>query len=208
MCQQPAITKNDLEAQVEKELEKYQIRPEFLELGLEIIKELETEEITKDLAVKTNIGKSAESLKEEIKNLTKMRCRDLIGDEEYLESKNELTRELAKLDVKTVDYDIEEKVIKLTKETFNLAIYGRKRLMDGDNETKKEVLTHLGWNWTLENKKLEMLAYKWLQPIEKSQSLLNDKIARLELAEMPINKRRNELLDSLRLLINVAFART
>lgn len=198
MCQQPAITKNDLEAQVEKELEKYQIRPEFLELGLEIIKELETEEITKDLAVKTNIGKSAESLKEEIKNLTKMRCRDLIGDEEYLESKNELTRELAKLDVKTVDYDIEEKVIKLTKETFNLAIYGRKRLMDGDNETKKEVLTHLGWNWTLENKKLEMLAYKWLEPIEKSQSLLNDKIARLELAEMPINKRRNELLDSLR----------
>ena len=197
-CRQQAITKNDLETQVEKELEKYQIRPEFLELGLEIIKELETEETAKDLAVKTNIGKSAESLKEEIKNLTKMRCRDLIGDDEYMESKNELMRELTKLDVKTIDYATEEKVIKLTKETFNLAIYGRKQLMNGDNEAKKEVLTHLGWNWTLENKKLEMLAYKWLEPIEKSQTLLNDKITRLELAKTPINKRRGELLDSLR----------
>jgi len=43
-----------------------------------------------------------------------------------------------------------------------------------------------------------MLAYKWLEPIQKSQKPLNDKITRLELAKTPINKRRSELLDSLR----------
>jgi|GEM_PF-6806159 len=89
-----------------------------------------------------------------------MRCRNLLGDEEYIESKNELTRELLKLDVEVPRQNIEEKVAKLTKETFDLAIYGRKLLMDGDNETKKKVLTHLGWNWTLDDKNLEMLAYK------------------------------------------------
>ena len=43
-----------------------------------------------------------------------------------------------------------------------------------------------------------MLAYKWLLSIKKSQTLLNDKIATFELTKTPINKRRNELLDSLR----------
>ena len=197
-CHQAAITKNDLELQVEKELEKYQIRPEFLEVGLEIIEELKNEEKEKDLAVKTNVNKSASALKEELKNLTKMRCRNLLGDEEYLESKKELTRELSKLETINTDDDTEEEIMKITKETFDLAIYGRKQLMDGDNETKKKVLTHLGWNWTLKQKKLEMLAFKWLLPIQKSQTLLNDEIARLELTKTPIKKGRNELLGLLR----------
>lgn len=197
-CRQPAITKNDLELQVEKELEKYQIRPEFLEVGLAIIEELKNEEREKDLAVKTSTNKSAEALKGELKNLTKMRCRNLIGDEEYLESKNELTRELSKLETPKINEDMEEKVIKLTKETFNLAIYGRKQIIDGDNETKRKVLTTLGSNWTLEQKKLGMLAFKWLLPIQDSQTLLNEKIARFELTKTPINKGRNELLSLLR----------
>jgi len=53
-------------------------------------------------------------------------------------------------------------------------------------------------NWTLEQKKIGMLAYKWLEPIEKSQTLKHEKILRLELAKTPINKRQSELLDSLR----------
>ena len=48
------------------------------------------------------------------------------------------------------------------------------------------------------NRKNEMLAHKWLLPLEESHNLFNDKIARLELAKTPINKRRSELLDSLR----------
>ena len=127
-----------------------------------------------------------------------MRCRNLLGDEEYTESKNELMRELSKLEINNTDDNFEEEVIRITKETFELAIHGRKQLMDGDNETKRKVLTTLGSNWTLEHKKLEMLAYKWLMPIQKSQTLLNDEIARFELRNTPITKGRNELLSLLR----------
>lgn len=197
-CRQQAITRTDLEIQIEKELEKYQIKPDFLDVGLEIIKDLEKEETDKNFAVKTSAGKTAEAIKEEMKNLTKMRCRDLIGDEEYLESKNELMRELSRLDSNESGYNTDEKVIELTKKTFHLAIYGRKQLLEGDNEAKRQVISALGSNWTLEQKKIEMLAYKWLEPIQKSQKLLNDKITRFELEKTPINKRRNELLDSLR----------
>ena len=197
-CHQKPITKEDLELQVEKELEKYQIRPEFLDLGLEIIEELKNEEQEKTVAIKNNAGKSADALKGEIKNLTKMRCRNLIGDEEYTESKNELNRELFKLATSDTNDDIEEEVIKITKDTFNLAIYGRKEIIDGNNEAKRRVLTTLGSNWTLEQKKLGMLAFKWLLPIQKSQTLLNDEITRFELTNTPINKGRNELLSLLR----------
>ncbi len=56
-------------------------------------------------------------------------------------------------------------------------------------------------NWTLEDKKLEMLTFKWLLPIQKSQTLLNEKIAGFELMKMPENKRRSELLELLRPLL-------
>ncbi len=56
----------------------------------------------------------------------------------------------------------------------------------------------LGSNWTLKDKKLEILANKWFLPIKKSSLSLNHKITRFELAKTPINKRRNKLLPSLR----------
>ncbi len=56
----------------------------------------------------------------------------------------------------------------------------------------------LGSNWTLKDKKLEILANKWFLPIEKSRLSLNNKITRFELTKTPINKRRNKLLPSLR----------
>ena len=55
-----------------------------------------------------------------------------------------------------------------------------------------------GSNFILEVKKLEILAFKWLLPIEKNRKLLNAKITTFELSKMPIKKERNELLDSLR----------
>ena len=131
-----------------------------------------------------------------------MRCRELISDEEFLESKNELTRELAKLDNKDENKIKEiEKVVEISKKTFSLACHGRLKFIDGDNETKRNILNELGSNWTLEDKKLEMLAFKWLLPIQKSQTLLNEKIAGFELMKMPENKRRSELLELLRPLL-------
>ena len=53
----------------------------------------------------------------------------------------------------------------------------------------------------MNDKKLEVLALKWLLAIQKQQTLLNDKMAKLELTNTPITKGRNELLDSLRPLV-------
>ncbi len=199
VCHQPAITENDLEIQLEKELEKYKIDPEFLDMGLEIIEELKKEEQKKEVAVKTNVDKSVGELKREIKNLSKMYYRDLINDEEYLELKNELKEKLSGLKANPQkDADIKQKIFKLTKETFEFVIYGRKELLTGDNMTKRKILSYLGSNWTLKDKKLEILAYKWLLPFKNLQTILNDKMRGFELNKTPINKRRSELFSLLR----------
>lgn len=59
-------------------------------------------------------------------------------------------------------------------------------------------MRNFGSNFFINDKKLEILAFKWLLPIGKSRELLNAKMDAFELAEVPIKKGRNELLDSLR----------
>ncbi len=92
-------------------------------------------------------------------------------------------------------------VLELTKETFELACHGLNQFLKDDSEKKRDIFSSLGSNFFLENKKLEILAFKWLLPIEKQQILLNAKMDAFELAEMPIKKGRNELLDSIRPLV-------
>jgi len=57
----------------------------------------------------------------------------------------------------------------------------------------------------MNDKKLKILAFKWLLPIEKSRELLNTKFATFELSKDPIKKGRNELLDSIRPLLRGAW---
>lgn len=142
-------------------MRKYELNHAFLDLGLEIIDELKLEETAKDELIKTNVGKSMENLKEELKSLTKMKYRDLLSDEEYLEAKNELGREIARLnDLSGYDEIKKEKVLKLTKQTFELACHGLNQFINGDSEKKREILSSLGSNFFLEDKKLEILAFK------------------------------------------------
>lgn len=198
-CKQQSLDKDGMEEQIISELQKYSLKPQFLDLALEIIEELKGEETAKDEAIKANVGKSLEKLKDELKGLTKMKCRDLLSDEEYMEAKNELTREIMKFgDFDITNEEKEEKVLKLTEKTFELACHGLNQFLKDDSEKKRDIFSSLGSNFFLENKKLEILAFKWLLPIENGRILLNAKMDAFELAEMPINKRRSELLDSLR----------
>jgi len=205
-CKQSSVDRELMDGQIIDELRKYELNHAFLDLGLEIIDELKLEETAKDELIKTNVGKSMENLKEELKSLTKMKYRDLLSDEEYLEAKNELGREIARLnDLSGYDEIKEEKVLKLTKQTFELACHGLNQFINGDSEKKREILSSLGSNFFLEDKKLEILAFKWLLPIEKNRELLNAKFATFELTKNPIKKGRNELLDSLRPVLRRAW---
>ena len=197
VCNEPSLKKEELEEQIINKLKQYELNPVFFELALEIIEELKNEEKEKVNVTKKNVVKTRSELEQEIKGLTKMKCRDLLSDEEFISTKNELTRKMARLGLKTVSAGL-DKVLETTRETFELACHGVERFKNCDNKVKRKLLLDLGSNWTLEQKKLEILEYKWLLPIRKNHNSLNAKIVTFELAKTPINKRRNELLDSLR----------
>ena len=196
VCTEPALRKEELEKQIIEKMEEYELNPLFFDLALEIIEELRGEEKEKISVARKTAGKTREELANEIKGLTKMKCKDLLSDEEFISTKNELSRQMSRLGVS--ENIKEAKVLEITQQTFELACHGIERFKNGDNKTKRKILCDLGSNWTLEQKKLEISAYKWLLPIKKNHISLNTKIARLELAKTPIKKGRNELLDSLR----------
>ena len=198
-CHQPSICKSKMDLQIINEIKKYNLRPEFLELALEILEENKGRDLAHDEVIASVASKSLLRLKAELKNLTKMKCRELLSDTEFLESKNELICEIDKLQIgNNCDENKEEKVLKLTKDTFEFACYGLNEFLKGDSEKRRAIFSSLGSNFFLKDKKLEILAYKWLSPIETASQPLNMKISQLEKFKMPINKGRDELLEALR----------
>lgn len=197
-CNQPSIGNSALESQIIDKIMKYSLRPEFLELALEIIDDLKGDKVAQDEVVRASAIKSLTKLKLELKNLTKMKCRNLLSDDEYLESKEELNRDINKLQVtEYCDEDTEAEILKLTKETFEFVCNGMNSFLKGNSEKKKTIFSALGSKYFIENKTLEILAYKWLLPIEKSRSLLNEKMAVSDCNKMPIDTGRKMLLEVL-----------
>jgi len=135
------------------------------------LKENNDKEIEDRSAVHKNISKTILKTQKEIDSLTKMKIRELLTDEEYLEQKNELQKTQKKLREQLRDTeDRADKWLDITERMFNFAIYAKQTFEDGDYKTKKEILTSLGSNFILNNGKLEILAHPWLKPIEKANT--------------------------------------
>ena len=83
----------------------------------------------------------------ELDNLTKMRYRDLIDDDSFLKEKNELQAKINELknQLRTTETRA-EKWLELTEQTFDFATHARKAFVEGDMQTKREIIVALGKN--------------------------------------------------------------
>lgn len=91
-----------------------------------------------------------------------------------------------------------EKWLELTERTFNFACYARKAFMDGDIQTKKEILVALGLNPTIINKRAFIEANKWFIHIKKGVIPLIQEFRRFEL-DKRLNHNAKLTLDDIRL---------
>ena len=95
-----------------------------------------------------------------------MRYRELINDEEFLKEKNKLKEsiEVIQKQIRGTE-DRSKKWTELTERVFDFACEAQKVFKNGDLETKRSILSSLGQNYTLKDKKLFIVPYKWLEPI-------------------------------------------
>ena len=197
--QRKMIREKDLELQIEKELEKYTILPEFRDWALEILNKKNDGEIEDRSKVYEMQHKTLTQTQKELDNLTKMRYRDLINDETFIQERNLLQGQIAQLKEKLRETESRaEKWLELTERTFNFATYARKAFITGGLELKKEILMALGQNATIKGGKLTIQPYEWFQPIAEGYPALEKEYLRLEPIKIGQNERKTEVLASVR----------
>ena len=196
-CLQPAIEVKGLEEQIDNKLAGFEFQTDFKKLFFNIAEEIKKESPNDNETIIKNLEKRAEEIKLEKINLTKMTCRGLISDEEYLKQKNDYEMELVKIEQKIREYKKQNNRIEKLIEDVKFADRARAKFKVGTNNVKKDILLRIGSNQKLKDKKLLIQANNWLIPIKKDIKPIEQKYLTLELNKNPLNKAKNEALTSL-----------
>lgn len=199
--QKGCITKNNLELQIEKEIEKYTIIPDFLHWALNNLKENNSNKVQKKLKINENQKKTISELEKQLEELTRMRYRKLINDDFFIKEKEILQNKIFTLKKKLKEnINKEDKYLDLTEKTFNFATYARNAFITAKGEEglelKKEILMSLGETPLIQDKKLIIKPYEWLIPIKNKYPELEEEYLKLELNKKPLNKVKTEHLNS------------
>lgn len=182
--QDERITLQAVESSIDIELERYTILPKFREWALEILNKNNDKEIEDRTKIYETQHKSLTETQKELDTLTKMRYRDLIDDETFVRERDELQSKIVKLKTNLRETESRaEKWLELTEKTFNFATYARKAFMGPDLQTKREIFSALGQNFSMKDGKVFINPNEWFVPIEKAYPKLETEYNRLELDE-------------------------
>ena len=191
--QRNPMTLKELEDQIDIELERYTIIPQFQQWAIDILNRNNDKEITERTKIYETQHNTLVSTQKELDNLTKMRYRELIDDETFIKERDELKAKIAKLTSNLRQTENRAATwLELTEKTFNFARYARKEFLLGDLNKKREIFTALGQNFLIKDKKVSIKANDWFVPIEKAYPALQAEYNRLELDKTLDIATRNE----------------
>ncbi len=192
------MTLKEVEDQIDIELERNTIIPQFQQWALEILNRNNDKEIEERTKIYETQHKTLTETQKELDALTKMRYRELIDDETFIKERDELKTKIAKLTSGLRETESRaEKWLELTEKTFNFACYARKEFILGDLNKKREIFSALGQNFTVKDKKVAITNNEWFIPIEKAYPALEAEYKRIELMKNLTTAMRNELFAQL-----------
>lgn len=168
-CDQSVYTSLEkLEQQIDEELKKYTILPEFRDIALDILRRNNKIEVKERTQIHKSQQDQRNTIQKRLDKLVDMRTRDLLDDDEYIEQKNRLSLEKTRLDqlLRSTEQRADE-WLELVEKAFNFATYARIHFRDGSLEKKREILTTLGTNIVLEDNTLSLEVNEWLVPISR-----------------------------------------
>ncbi len=197
-CNQTIYTTlEELEAQIDQELKKYTILPEFRDLAIEILHRNHQIEVKDRTQIAKSQSQKKQDIQKQIDELVAMRTRQLLDDEEYIDQKNKLKLEMAKVmdSIKNIDKRADDWLV-LTEKAFDFAKYARIRFAKtNDLSVKRDILITLGQNLLIKDQKLTLQSSSWLVPIGEMYPELEK--AYLKEVTTVQDPNRKELLRSL-----------
>ncbi len=199
--QKKVIAESELDNQITVKLSQLQILPEFRDWAVEILNNWNDQEI----AIRSDKHQSQSStlleLQNQLDNLTKMRYRDLITDDEYLSEKKILQSKIVQL--KQLREETEVRAVnwlELTEKVFDFATHAKEKFTSGSINTKKEIFSAMGSAFTLKDGALNIEMHKWFEPVLSGYKKLEVQYQKSEPTKHPINKERTDELTSVRSL--------
>ena len=192
-----------LELQIEKEIEKYTILPEFLQWALDGLSKKNDTEIEDRTKIYEMRHRAVAQAQNELDELTKMRYRQLIDDETFIGEKNTLQNKITQLKGNLRETEARaERWLELTEKTFSFAAYARKAFLMAKGkeglELKKEILLALGKAPIIQGGKLFIEPNEWFQPINNGYPALEQEYKRLELEKTLTAQAKMDAFASIR----------
>jgi site-specific DNA recombinase len=192
-CGQAYVSLQVLEQQISQFLEGISIPQQFHDWALARLQQTAEEHRDEKTVQRTSLERARTTGAKELENLTKLRIRDLLTDEEYIKQRQELERQqigiAQRLEmIQSADSMFEPSQLFIS---FNRGMVSWFKA--GDIETKRLILTIVGSNFLLTNKKLSIDAKKpfrrWPKPTHSS-----DLLAFVEDVRTSLSQRNPELL--------------
>ena len=167
VCPQKYLSERELEKQINESLARICISQQFKDWAIKYLHELHEKEATSQIEVIQSQQKAYQECVQEIDNLVKLKTSpgnadgSRLSDEEYGRRRVELLKMKKQLEelLNDAGYRVEQR-LKLSEQTFEFACAVQERFAKGDPKTKKTILTTMGSNLTLKDKKLLIEARK------------------------------------------------
>lgn len=192
-CGQFSISDTELDKQILSELNKLELMPGFKEWALDALKSSTDVEIAERTKISEMQQISLNGKQKQLDNLTKMRIRELINDEEFSKEKNELQTDIAKLrdNIKKTELRTDN-WLDMTERAFNFASNASKAFEIGVVDAKREILRTIGSEFILDNKTLHFKTNEWVRLINNG----NIEIQTLEPKVIGLDNRKTDPFKS------------
>jgi len=180
--QKDNVNEKIIEAQIENELLKHTIDPEFLHWSLDVMKDNDFIEVVTEKEIKETVARTLENKQEELKRLIQMAMKGFLSDEEFKTSRAELDKAISELktQLEETEGSKDKDLMDLTEKAFVYSTYALVALENGSKQMKKEVFKGLGLNRSIKDKKLNVEANEWYSEIRKGYFSIREIMSELE----------------------------
>ncbi len=165
-CSQRYIEVKELEKQILEYLKGISLSQSFTDWAFKYLDGLDKEEDMLKEKTHESLENALKEAEKNIENLTIMKIKDFITDEEYLSQRNNLFRGKESLRLKLQKDTKNQDWLELTKKSFIFASRARFWFTNGNLEQKRLILTSIGSNFLLRDKKISIQLLKPFSMIE------------------------------------------
>ena len=187
-----------IEEEINEEIAKFTILPEFKQLALDIIRRNHKLEVKDRNAIYRNQQSSREQLQARLDKLVDMRTGGLLTDDEYIQQRDRIRLELDKVHS---GIDSTERRAKdwlgLTEKAFEFATSAKEAFANGDTKVKRDILMTLGETLILLDQKLYIEPSAWLVPLKEQYPAIEKKYLKAGTNKKASSKKLDEALMSI-----------